>query len=359
MQSTEQVLTPAMVALHTRDREEDYQWYLEIGSSEFFAKLRDLHRRLIADLDARPAAPATFLFLEEGGWIGLLIGNLKTSRSDHLSTRIDDTLLMVFDSAKRTQVYLLAAALLGPLSDGIQQHFLDYAEDLFQQREKFSIPTLRMSLPARGVGCDKLLVHRHVALRANETNCRLVAAMLEHAADNPDELGGSTLIVSTGCAGREKFEQVTSQYDRLIVLSRSSTIPEGDPIPLTSAGKKKPRKLRGIAAAVTLLVCCLLLINWPIVFSKRPVNNLVNTSSDSKIVSNGVNSTTNILESGLAASKIESRSESDSDLRMRVALLAGVAGAGAAPLGRENFAFVVAIATSPLRVEKNLDSSSR
>ncbi|MCZ2340827.1 MAG: hypothetical protein LC104_03415 [Bacteroidales bacterium] len=346
MASTEQVLQPVAVALHTRDREEDYHWYPETGTPVLTRKLRDLHRGLLADLDAKPASPATFLLLDEGDRIGLLIGNLKTCRSDHLNTRFDDTLLLEFDSGRRSEVYLLAAGLLGPSSSQIQQQFLAYAEDRFQQRDANPVPAIRVPLLAKRGGSDDLPAHRHAALRANEANCRRVATLLEVAADDPAYLGRGVLIVSTGYVGKDKLQQFTPQVQRLIALSRASSIPEADAVALTSVGeKKKTSRLLATAGAALVLACSLLWISWATFFATRSSPDSASKSNGSNNGSSDSKAKTSSSGNGFASSKEKANGKSGSELQRGVSLAAGIVGVGAALHGQGGLAVAVCIAT--------------
>src|SRR5207253_3229534 len=94
--------------------------------------LKELHRGVVADQDARPAA--TFVLLGDGERLGLLVANLKTQRQDHMLTNIDDTLLLEFNAGDWKAVFRLAAGLLASEPLVIQQRLLDYAEARFQQK---------------------------------------------------------------------------------------------------------------------------------------------------------------------------------------------------------------------------------
>lgn len=239
MPLTEQVFQPVAVALHTRDRDTDYHWYPETGEPKLSGKLREFFQGLLANFDAKPAAPATFLLFDEGDRVGLLVGNLTTNRSDHLNTRIDDSLMLEFDSSQRSAAYRLAAGLLGSSSSEIQQQLLAYAEDRFRGRNENPLVVQRIPANQSGPSDPPSWDSSHIALRSNETNCRRVARLLNYAADHPGHLARGVLIVSTGFVGKDRLEQFVPQVERMIVLSRSSTIPEEGPIRLTSAREKK------------------------------------------------------------------------------------------------------------------------
>jgi len=296
MASSELELRPVALALHTRDRERDYHWYCKAGEPRLAEKLRELHRDLLADLDAKPAAPATFLLLEEHRRLGLIVANLKTSRTDHMNTRLYDTLLLEFDDKQRSAVYRLAAGLLlDPSSSAIQQRCLEYAEARFEQKDAPELAPLSVPLPTQSGGSPYPPVYSHAALRANPENCRRLATLLEHAADNGDYLGSSVLIVCTGFAGKDRLQRFVPQAGRLIVLSRSSSLPEEAEVDLTpAAAEKKNQQKRKVLVPAGVLVGGLFLVLILVgfgrdFFASRPSptgsnesNNLNNGSSDSK-----------------------------------------------------------------------------
>ena len=300
MASSELELRPVALALHTRDRERDYRWYCSAGKPELADKLRELHRDLLADFNAKPDAPATFLLLEEHRRLGLIVANLKTSRTDHMNTRLYDTLLLEFDDKQRSAVYRLAAGLLlDPSSSAIQQRCLEYAEARFEQKDAPQLAPLSVPLPASAKqgGSPYLPVYSHAALRANPENCRRLATLLEHAADNGDYFGSSVLIVCTGFAGKDRLQRFVPQAGRLIVLSRSSSLPEEAEVDLTpAAAEKKNQQKRkvlvpaGVLVGGLFLILILILVGFGRNFSdSRPSstgstesNNLNNGSSTSK-----------------------------------------------------------------------------
>jgi hypothetical protein len=312
MASSELELRPVALALHTRDRERDYHWYCKAGAPVLADKLRELHRDLLADFNAKPDAPATFLLLEEHRRLGLIVANLKTSRTDHMNTRLYDTLLLEFDDKQRSAVYRLAAGLLlDPSSSAIQQRCLEYAEARFEQKDAPQLAPLSVPLPAsaRQDGSSDQLAHSHAALRANPENCRRLATLLEHAADNGDYFGSSVLIVCTGFAGKDRLQRFVPQAGRLIVLSRSSSLPEEAEVDLTpAAAEKKNQQKRKVLVPARVLVGCLVLILILVRFG----SNL----SDSRPSSTGSTESNN-LNNGSSTSKEKSsdseKKSSDSD----------------------------------------------
>jgi hypothetical protein len=312
MASSELELRPVALALHTRDRERDYHWYCSAGESVLADKLRELHRDLLADFNAKPDAPATFLLLEEHRRLGLIVANLKTSRTDHMNTRLYDTLLLEFDDKQRSAVYRLAAGLLlDPSSSAIQQRCLEYAEARFEQKDAPQLAPLSVPLPTQSGGSPYPLGHSHAALRANEANCGRLAAILEHAADNGDYLGSSVLIVCTGFAGKDRLQRFVPQAGRLIALSRLSSLPEEDEVDLTpaAAAEKKNRQRRQILAPAGVLVGGLFLVLILVGFG----SNL----SDSRPSSSTGSTESNNLNNGSSTSKEKSsdskKKSSDSD----------------------------------------------
>ncbi|MDW8244789.1 MAG: hypothetical protein RMJ88_16395, partial [Thermogemmata sp.] len=270
MAQAEQVLQPIAFALHTRNRETDYCWSPEIGQALLLPELKELHRQLIADLDANPESPATFLLLDKGARIGLVLGNLKTNRRDHLNTRIDDTVLLEFDAAQRSSVYYAAAGLLDTMSAQIQQCFLAYAEDFFHRKYSTLIPLITPSLPVSHGSFSDLLESRHIALRSHAATCRRVASLLTNAAEQPQLLGSHVLIVSTGHVGRDKLQKLARQYKGFIALSRSASIPEGQVVTLTPDKKGLSKSfLAAITSLILISGTIWLLATHP--FSSRPL----------------------------------------------------------------------------------------
>jgi hypothetical protein len=311
MASSELELRPVALALHTRDRERDYHWYCSAGESVLADKLRELHRDLLADFNAKPDAPATFLLLEEHRRLGLIVANLKTSRTDHMNTRLYDTLLLEFDDKQRSAVYRLAAGLLlDPSSSAIQQRCLEYAEARFEQKDAPQLAPLSVPLPTQSGGSPYPPVYSHAALRANPENCRRLATLLEHAADNGDYLGSSVLIVCTGFAGKDRLQRFVPQAGRLIVLSRSSSLPEEAEVDLTpAAAEKKNQQKRKVLVPAGVLVGGLFLVLILVGFG----SNL----SDSRPSSSTGSTESNNLNNGSSTSKEKSsdskKKSSDSD----------------------------------------------
>jgi hypothetical protein len=240
MELSTKILEPVAVALHTRDRLEDYRWYPTDGACQLVEQLKDRYRALIADQDAQPAS--TFLLVDDGERIGLLVANLKTQRFDHLRTRIDDTIVLEFVKEERESVFRLAAGLLATESPTIQQQLLDYAEKLFQQKEKTCHATVeKLAVPATAsvLGSADLLMKHHVGFRCNEGNQQKVAGLLHHVASRPDvHLERPFVVVSTGLVGKDKLQQEANHVGSFIALTRSSSV--NDEVTLRPAmGEKK------------------------------------------------------------------------------------------------------------------------
>src|SRR5206468_3914180 len=91
MEPDTRTLHPVAFAVHTRDREDDYRWYCAGGEADLLDRLKDVYQGVLADQEAKPA---TFALLDGGERVAVLVANLKTSRSDHVRTRIDDALFL-------------------------------------------------------------------------------------------------------------------------------------------------------------------------------------------------------------------------------------------------------------------------
>jgi hypothetical protein len=174
MAGTELTLSPIAVALHTRDRDDDYRWRVEVGQFSAAEVLKELHRELLADKSAHPAT--SLIFLDRGDVLGLVVGNLKSQRRDHSQTLIDDTLLAEFAPDQRTTLLLTVASLLDPSTADCRSRFLDYAEQLFQSGTGPATPVTIRVPDSSGQSDDGLSGDRHVAVRSNDTNLRRVAS---------------------------------------------------------------------------------------------------------------------------------------------------------------------------------------
>src|SRR5947209_2070456 len=139
MDASEHLLHPVAIALHTRDRQDDYRWFDDVSSGQLMDMVKELHRGLIADQDARPAS--TFILVDQGTRLGLLVANLKTPRQDHLRTHIDDTLLLEFEAVDRKTVMGVAAFLLTGGATAMQDKLMNYAVVRFSEVEARGLPS--------------------------------------------------------------------------------------------------------------------------------------------------------------------------------------------------------------------------
>jgi hypothetical protein len=245
MDATVHLLHPVAIGLHTRDRQDDYHWFAEVGPGLLTATLEELHRGLIADQDARPAS--TFILVDQGPRLGLLVANLKTARQDHLRTHIDDTLLLEFDARDRETVFRVAAGLLAGEASAIQQKLLHYAEARFQQKQATRQATVEpLAVPAVAPipGSDDLLMEPRVGLRSTEDHQRRVAGLLHSLADRPSGVQRPFIVVSTGFVGRDKLQQQAVHGEQFIALTRSSSFPADKEVAIGPGGgeKKKARR---------------------------------------------------------------------------------------------------------------------
>jgi hypothetical protein len=219
-------LTPVAAALHTRTEQHDYRWVVKRGDSRLFPEMQRLYRKLLADQDARLAP--TFLLLDRGARLGLLIANLGTSRTDRLLTEIKDTLFLEFSAQDRKTVFLLAASLLAEENAIILQQFQDYAEHLYRQKteNRSSLAALEIPLPAAAPENDALTSKPRLVLRLTEKQRRRIAELLRFLASKPSRIRYPLVVVSTGLVEQERLRRQAASYAHFYALTRSSSIPE-------------------------------------------------------------------------------------------------------------------------------------
>ena len=275
MGASERLLQPRALALYTRDREDDYRWVFEVGDGFLVNKLKELHRDLLADQDAQPAA--TFALLDDGPSLGLVVANLKTPRHDHLRTHIDDALLLEFEAVEREAVFRLTADLLGPDSAEIRRRLLDYAEARFQQKlqtGRIGAEALMVPSPSPLQPAAPWPKEVRVGFRSNEDNQRRVALLLHDGASNLRTPPRPFVVVSTGFVGKAKLQQHARACERFIALTRSSTFPDHEEASLQPAeGEKDTRgcswsQRRTLLILVSGLVMAMLLGAWLLLENK-------------------------------------------------------------------------------------------
>lgn len=268
MSAHEGTLVPVAIALHTRDRQDDYCWFAAAGIGMLTDILKTLHRSLLTDQDAQPSP--LFALVDHEQKIGILVGQLETERKDHTGTRlIDDALLLEFGIDEREKVLRFAAALLTDDSKSIRQTLLEYAEARFREKQKFgsvTLETLPTPMPTVAPEHDELLSFPHVGLRATNDALSQVAGLLMHLANNPSSTERPFVLVSTGFVGREKLHQQAIGSPRFVALTRSPSFPEGEMVDLGSVGgEKKKAEGRPLMSVVTIFLVLLgisLLAAW-------------------------------------------------------------------------------------------------
>jgi hypothetical protein len=268
MNSTEQALTPVAVALHTRDRQDDYHWLFESGPAQLTDRLKELHRGLIADQESEPT---TFVLLDQGERLALLVANLKTSRCDHVRTRIDDTLLLEFEARDRESVLRAAAGLLGPPAGEIKQGLLEFAEARYKEhRERgstapASLTTRLPSLESRQA-VTVPLSYRHVGLRFDADNQNRVADLLLDRASTKHPPAGPFVVVATGFVGKEILRQHAKPTEHFIALTRSSSFTPGQETSLDADQAKRKHSIRLVLIVLSILlvvfVLLMLVVGW-------------------------------------------------------------------------------------------------
>jgi hypothetical protein len=274
-------LTPVAAALHTRTEQHDYRWVVKRGDSRLFPEMQRLYRKLLADQDARLAP--TFLLLDRGARLGLLIANLGTSRTDRLLTEIRDTLFLEFSARDRKTVFLLAASLLAEENAIILQQFQDYAEHLYRQKDEFvvdedaeylvfhqdyaehlyrqktenhsSLAALEIPLPAAAPENDALTGKPRLVLRLTEKQRQRIAELLRFLASRPSRIRYPLVVVSTGLVEQERLRRQAASYAHFYALTRSSSIPEDGESSLSKQDvvERLSQSIRALASSIRRL----------------------------------------------------------------------------------------------------------
>lgn len=287
MADTELRLSPTAVALHTRDRDNDYRWRFAVGQFSIADRLKEIHRELIADRSARAAT--SLIFLDRGDVLGLVVANLKSQRRDHSQTLIDDTLLAEFAPDQRQILLLAVASLVDPsTAKDFRSRFLAYAEEFFHSSA--GQPSAgSICIPALPGGADDGLSGiRQFVVHSNDANLRRVASLLQSAATTPEILKRPFLLVSTGFVGPESLEPFTNDGEQFIALSRSSKVPESGEL---SIKKKLPAGFSKLFLGIGIcLACVCVFLIYRIASSS---NSNFSSARDSEIASMNSNGKTN------------------------------------------------------------------
>ena len=254
---------PVGVAVHTRGNkhDEDYGWYVKVGSTNLFSVVEELHRIALRDIEGQ--LPVAMLIKDKR--VGFLVARMPGPREDHVQRLISDTLYLEFSHKDQITILKMVATLLTCSKEDYEQHrqyFTEYAEELYKLGQKF---LQNFSLPLIGtkLSIGESLTHISAVLEAKElyeqyqnflrTTVLPIAenqlmilepvkldrlAILPYG-DNTCQKCASYLssfsteeslcFVSTGPRiTLEKYHQLTKIADRVINLTQSSEITKVD-----------------------------------------------------------------------------------------------------------------------------------
>ncbi len=209
-------------AVHTReiDPRKDYDWIVKQGELQLFEQMEYMHR--VALRDAGGEAPILALLLEDQA-VGLLIGDLPSSRLDHGNRVIYNTLYLEFDKEEQENILESITSLLlcsQKTYKPHQQHFSDYAETLYaQEAEKTVIlPSLykQADLSLSPIQSNKLILP---STPVNRNRCARYLMDFEPSTEN-----GHFYLISTGRVSLEKCEEIAELSEDMLLLTLSSEV---------------------------------------------------------------------------------------------------------------------------------------
>lgn len=236
MMSPSTPLMPSKVFLFTRTVDRDYHWM----RSEPNRTHVELNARLLADQDANPDSPSTFLLFRSEKEISIMVARLKTDRKDHSMTPIYNTLCLAFDTKDQSKVYSYAAWLLDNIhSEEIRKTLLLESEKVFNKGEGF-LP----ELPPPPADSSRQIdpANSNHAYRSNADNCLAVRQYLLNKSstingEHESNTETRELVLSTGLVHLDTLSNVINDnnVNCVVALSRSSSVSEIG----TSLKKKK------------------------------------------------------------------------------------------------------------------------
>lgn len=258
---------PVGVALYTRGSQhgEDYAWYLQMENLRLFNMIEELHRLALRDIDGEVPLLAV-LVMSEG--IGLIVAKMPSSRQDHGSRLIANTLYLEFDKKDQAKVLTTVATLLASSPaeyEQHQQHFSQYAEKSYRLGQDFlkNLPLAVKDLVGVKLTIGENLTHFNVvlertdlyqtyldflqsttlpvkddldnenislvpqdklALPYQESSVKKCVSLLLNVANQPEI--NSWCLVSTGRMGLEKCYQVADKFDQCLILTQSFEVSE-------------------------------------------------------------------------------------------------------------------------------------
>ena len=216
----------AGTAVHTRDLDQDYDWYIKAGSLHLFEQINEIYGIALRNVDDEVPKLAVII---EGQRIGFLIGNMPCQRLDHAKQMIRDTLYLEFDTQHQQNVLHAAAMLLlcpkNHYSD-YEQHFIDYAEILFYNSSHTAnliLKTVKLPVVSQQPNFTlEPLKESKVALLSDENNKNRCARYLIHSIHKEDKI--SFVFLSTGQLKLQKCQQIADKHDECIILTLSQEV---------------------------------------------------------------------------------------------------------------------------------------
>jgi hypothetical protein len=209
-------------AVHTReiDPGKDYDWIVKEGDLQLFEQMEYMHR--VALRDAGGEAPILALLLEEQA-VGLLIGDLPSSRLDHGNRVIYNTLYLEFDKDEQENILESITSLLlctHKTYKPHQQHFGDYAEALYTKTATNTVilPSLykQPSILLSPIKSNKLI------LPSTQVNRHRCARYLRDFEPSTEE--SHFYLISTGRVSLEKCEEIAELSEAMLLLTLSSEV---------------------------------------------------------------------------------------------------------------------------------------
>ncbi len=208
-------------AVHTRGLRpgEDYKWAVTTGELLLFDKIDHIHRLSLRDVGGE--VPLFCVILEQKR-VGLLMGDLASSRIDHSGRVIYNTLYLEFEETYQRYVLEAVASLLLCSKNTYiphAQHFNHYAEMLLDKT-----PLATINLPAMYKQPDsqfKKITSEKMILCSNIENLNRSASYLNTFKPHANK---NFFFISTGRVGLVKCQQVVKNFQQCLMLTLSSEV---------------------------------------------------------------------------------------------------------------------------------------
>lgn len=213
-------------AVHTRevDPGKDYDWIVKKGELQLFEQMEYIHKVALRDVSGE--APILALLVEEQA-VGLLIGDLPSSRLDHGKRVIYNTLYLEFEKEEQETVLESITSLLLCTQKTYkphQQHFGDYAESLYAAKTGETETENTVILPGlykkpnfslSPIQSNKLILP---STPDNRNRCARYVRDLKHSTES------NFYLISTGRVSLEKCEEVAELSEEMLLLTLSSDV---------------------------------------------------------------------------------------------------------------------------------------